>query len=412
MMTIKRDICSVYMCIELEKILSPSRFSYEDTVNFRKYTVHKVCIPVVSRPVWTGVHKNEFALDSNKYVMTFSRPFFDKYSFHTFGSLIINIPGKVLKDICKDAEDYANYSVFIVDYKGNTIFNGPGENGSEPLERGYLNDILNGKLRENTFGFKIAGSNYLVKYLYSKDKKWVYIAEVPIDYLFENSAQVKSYVFLALLLSLVMSAIAAYLASGHFTVPFKKMIISMKMVENGNLDVKTGIRNKSEIGMLSGSFDNMIKEIKSLVKKVELEHELKRKEELNTLQAQITPHFLYNSLYAIKCLACIKKDSEIEEMTDSLIELLQLSISKNTVYIHIGEEIDIVKKYMLLQNFRYGNKISVKYEYDDDVLKYFVLKMVLQPLVENSIFQRIGIYMFWVALKILVQLELRHYTRN
>ena len=385
-MMFKKDIGSIYMCVEPDMIFSPNNFGSRDEMNYKNYLVYRNCIGSVSVPVWTSVHENEFSSDESRNVLTFSRSLYDNDEFQPFGSLIINIPVQVLKETCKINASSTNYNIFIIDKKGNTVFNSLGKKGSENIPRGYLNHVVTVKETESTFRYKADGRNYLVEFIHSKDREWIYIAEVPIDYLMENSTQVKSYIITILLAALIVSFAAAYLISAYFTGPLRKMIKTMHLVEMGDFQVKTGIGNRSEIGLLSQSFDHMIEEIRNLIYKLGVEHEEKRKEELNTLQAQITPHFLYNSLNAIKCMARIQKVSGIEEMTTSLIELLQMSISKRTVYITISEEIALTRKYILLQNFRYGNKFSVTYDYDDDVLKYLTIKMVLQPLLENSLF--------------------------
>ena len=129
----------------------------------------------------------------------------------------------------------------------------------------------------------------------------------------------------------------------------------------------------------------MIHEIQELLIRLEQENVKKRQAELNTLQAQITPHFLYNSLNSIKSLARMHNDDLIYKTATSLIGLLQLSISKNTVYITIQEEIQMIQHYMTLQNIRYQDKIKVLYEIDEQWLDCYTVKLVLQPLLENSI---------------------------
>lgn len=384
-MAMNKDICSIYMCIEPDMIFSQNNISSKDEIDFMNYVVHKNCKKDISKPTWTGVHENEFEADPNRSVFTFSRPFYDKQSFKPFASFVINFPVKVLDNITKTSLNDSRNNIYIVDRKGKTFYNSKTENNAKTISGDYLNKILNSNKAENTFNYKVGETNYMVKSISSKDGKWIYIAEVPLDYLLQNSSQIRKYLIVVLAASLVLSVFAAYCISAYFTVPLRKMVKTMKQVEKGNFDAVIGIRNKSEIGELSGSFDNMTGAIKNLIIRLDSEHRQKRQEELNTLQAQITPHFLYNSLNSIKCLARIQNADGIEEMTTSLIELLRMTISKKNLYIRVGEEIEMVKQYLMLQKLRYGDRFSVKYECDEDVLSFMTIKMILQPLVENSI---------------------------
>lgn len=388
-MTINKDICSIYMCIQPDTVFSSSSVSSKDEANFESYVVNKSYGIEISIPVWIGIHENEFQLDTNRRVFTFSRTFYEKVSYKSFATLVINIPEKVLDDIASPALNDSRNNIYIIDSSGGMFYDSNGVSDSKAVEREYFKNILNGNETEKTFSYKTGTSSYVVKSIRSEDEKWIYIAEVPLDYILQNSSQIRKYLTGVLAVSLALSVFAAYWISSYFTVPLRKMAGTMKIVEKGNFDVSIGIRNKSEIGELSGSFDNMTREIKNLITKLDFEHLQKRKEELNTLQAQITPHFLYNSLNAIKCLARIQKADGIEEMTTSLIELLRMTISKKNLYIKVGEEIEMVKHYLMLQKLRYGDRFSVKFECDEEVLDYMTIKMVLQPLVENVIFHGI-----------------------
>ena len=133
----------------------------------------------------------------------------------------------------------------------------------------------------------------------------------------------------------------------------------------------------------------MIEKIKELMLQNNKEQELKRKNELKALQAQINPHFLYNTLDSIVWMAESKKSEEVVLMTSALAKLFRTSISKGEEVISINNEIEHIKNYLIIQKIRYKNKLDFEIDVDDEILHNKVLKIILQPLVENSIYHGI-----------------------
>lgn len=133
----------------------------------------------------------------------------------------------------------------------------------------------------------------------------------------------------------------------------------------------------------------MILEIQKLIQQTVEEQRIKRKAELNVLQAQVKPHFLYNTLDAMGYLALSGKSEELYESLEALGSYYRISLSKGQEVITINEEIDIVKSYLILQKLRYGEIFNVNYDIDERAYDYKIPKLVLQPLVENAIYHGI-----------------------
>lgn len=140
-----------------------------------------------------------------------------------------------------------------------------------------------------------------------------------------------------------------------------------------------------EIGRLSEEFNHMLDQIQELIAKVIEEERLKKDAELESLQYQITPHFMYNTLNSIKYAALLKGEHKIGGLIEDFIELLQASISKKGMFVALAEEIHLVENYMRLQSMRYEEEIMVSYQIPEEVQGYFVPRLMLQPLVENAI---------------------------
>ena len=177
--------------------------------------------------------------------------------------------------------------------------------------------------------------------------------------------------------------------------PITDLQTEMEKVGKGVLDIELKDNDKlarDELGVLTVGFIDMVQRLKKLIDDVyhsrikEKELEFLRKEaELNALQQQINPHFLYNTLETIFWAAQLKGEDEIAEMVTALGDFFRTSINKGLEYLSIDEEISNVKNYVYLQKIRFGNRFEVKWDIDENILKYKTIKLILQPIIENAI---------------------------
>ena len=144
-----------------------------------------------------------------------------------------------------------------------------------------------------------------------------------------------------------------------------------------------------EVGMLGRSFNNMLMQITKLIGLVEKEQRQKREAELRSLQAQIKPHFLYNTFDTILWLARKSGAHEVTEVVDSLSRLFRIGLSKGNEVITLMEEFEHVKSYLIIQKTRYKEKLNYSIAIDPSLHSLYVLKLILQPIVENAIYHGI-----------------------
>jgi sensor histidine kinase YesM len=178
-------------------------------------------------------------------------------------------------------------------------------------------------------------------------------------------------------------------AIDYLVKPLLEIAAVTKLVAGGNLSVRANSGYKDEIGELARGFNNMLDKINNLIAKVYQEEDKKREAELKALQAQINPHFLYNTLNTIRWMAVIQKADNISKMIVSLIKLLELSGKRVGKFISIEQELEHAQNYIYLQKIRYNDKFEVEYDIDENLLKYKIIKFVLQPIIENAIFHGI-----------------------
>ena len=185
------------------------------------------------------------------------------------------------------------------------------------------------------------------------------------------------------------SVVAAWALSRSIYTPIKKLHDVTKTITQNDLQALVTGDNVDEITELGMSFNIMIGKIRELLDSKIKEQENLKKAEMRALQSQINPHFLYNTLDTIIWMAESKKTDQIVEVVSALSNFFRISLSKGKDWITIGEEVERVKSYLTIQKIRYRDIMDFKIEVDEKVSDHTVLKLILQPLVENAIYHGI-----------------------
>lgn len=276
--------------------------------------------------------------------------------------------------------------ITVLDSKGKLIFGSP-EAAAKYQEKNfrqlYLRD-WGSQLR------KIEGKKELVVYRAVSFCGWKVIFSIDYALLQKENMTIRNII---LVLGVFLLAGAIYLAvhfSKKVSAPVQILCNSMKEVEEGNLEIAIRLRSMQEFNRLAASFNRMVEQIRLLMDNIYEVQQKKRQAELNALQAQINPHFLYNTLDSLRWLAKIHHIDEIAKIISALENLLRASISKTSDLIPISEEIENVRNYLAIQSFRYGNNFSVTFSVDPSVTGYLTPRFILQPIVENAIYHGVG----------------------
>lgn len=167
--------------------------------------------------------------------------------------------------------------------------------------------------------------------------------------------------------------------------PIKNMTNTVEKVSKGDLSLRVDVTTEDEIGTLCREFNHMLDNLEDLIARVIEEERLKKDAELEALQYQITPHFMYNTLNSIKYAALIKGEKELGALIGDFVELLQASINKKGTFISVADELHILKNYIHLQEFRYQGSFDVEYDIAKEACGCYIPRLILQPLVENAI---------------------------
>jgi two-component system sensor histidine kinase YesM len=185
---------------------------------------------------------------------------------------------------------------------------------------------------------------------------------------------------------LIFSMITAWMISGSITKPIRELHKTTRVIAAGNLDVRVENKNVDEIAGLSMSFNVMIEKIKELIENSKKEQENLKKSELKALQAQINPHFLYNTLDTIVWMAEANKTEQVIEIVKAFSNFFRITLSKGRDWISVRDEVEHIRSYLIIQKIRYRDILDFEIKVSEEILDYKILKLTLQPIVENALY--------------------------
>lgn len=339
---------------------------------------------------WYPMQENYFSeikLDNlrERYVEIASRAIFRPETGEYVGIMIFTLFEEAIFEKYSSVKLGKTGELFVIDGKGRLVSHQNKEKLANPvMDEDLIRSVLNNK--NHVLTLTKNHMSMLVINKVSSVNGWITVGVVPIAEITNKVNKIFSVVIFITFFSLAVSITLILFTANGIVNPIRVIIKAMEEVEKGNLDVTVNIKGEYETSNLGKYFNSMLSRIKHLIQE-EYELEKKKKEaEFNVLMAQINPHFLYNTLEAIVWKARSVKAFEISEMASSLGKLFRIAINRGTVIVPVREEIEHVKAYINIQKIRYGNKfdfaIHIK---DENIVNYKMLKLVLQPLVENAL---------------------------
>ncbi len=195
----------------------------------------------------------------------------------------------------------------------------------------------------------------------------------------------RNFIFGFFGLVVLIMLLPAYRMSERVYAPVRRLKQAMQRVSEGDLSARASVTTRDEIGQLAEGFNEMVDRVEQLIDDLVNEQMGKKEAKLEALQYQITPHFMYNTLNSIKYAAILQGNEQVGEQLTAFIELLQASIRRSGAFITVQDEMRMVKNYVSLQQFRYGDALRVTYDLSEEAQPCCVPRLLLQPLVENAI---------------------------
>ena len=332
-------------------------------------------------------HVQNAIQSSYKWVITLSRALVNNQTGEREGLFFVDLNYSAISDLCNNNSIEEKGYIFVLDAEGNIVYHPKQQLMYGGLKTENIDAIMEG--REDSLIIDEGGDSKLYTMSKSKRTGWTVVGAVYTSELLKNNEQAQMwYLLVASILLLAVIGISSII-SREITKPIRSLRDSMRKVQNGQFDTHVEVITENEIGSLGRSFNLMTSEIQALMEQNVYEQKQKRKSELKALQAQINPHFLYNTLDSIIWMSEAGENDEVVEMTSALARLLRQSISNDKEEVELEKEIEYVKNYLTIQKMRYKDKLEFFIYVDPRVAHVPIIKLVLQPLVENAIYHGI-----------------------
>ncbi len=368
-----------------EALINQGRARLNPYINVSELAWYQEAEAAGGETVISSSHVQNAIFGSYDWVVTLSRNISRKDDPEAGGIFFVDLNYSAISDLCERLSLGNRGYIYILDENGGIVYHPQQQLIYSGMKKELITEVM--ETKESSFLSK-DGRLYTVSR--SEQTGWIVVGVSMVPELMHRADEARK-IYLVIALALFLAALAlAYLLSDEITKPIKALEKSMKEVEKGNFaHAALDVREENEIGHLSRNFNMMTEEIKNLMVQRDREQQIKRRSELKALQSQINPHFLYNTLDSIIWMAEWGKNQEVVRMTSSLAKLLRRSISNEQEVVTVAEEAAYTETYLSIQKMRYKDKLEYEILVDPEIMQEKVIKLILQPLVENAIYHGI-----------------------
>ena len=301
------------------------------------------------------------------------------------GVLLVDMNYSSIKQLLEKAnQDISKEYIYLMDRNGEIIYH-PKQN---LIRTGLLSEDNReaSGYEDDTIRERFMGEKRMVTVKTISYTGWKLVSIVPMETFSMGMEETRYLVILLVTLALLATVVLNQLVSARIAKPLKKLNDSVKEWESGNLNPDIYVGGSLEVVHLGKTLQSTVSQIHQLMKDIVTEQEEKRKSELDALQSQINPHFLYNTLDSIVWMITGERYKEAVFMTTQLGSLFRVSLSRGKTIISIEDEIRHAKNYMGIQKIRYKNAFQVIFQVEPEVEQCCTVELVLQPLLENAIY--------------------------
>lgn len=325
---------------------------------------------------WTAPDENDNVLTAVRNIRRYQ-----DLSLESLGTLAIRI------DVNRLFSDYVNG----IDHEDATFIILKGDDEIVYPEQAQLDLQTLTDLRDQEHRYKIVredGKAYFLTYRSSAFTDWTYFTAMPYDTIFYTTDRAKTIVLVVYLALFLIAVVVVLQLSKRITDPLEKLTLKMRRVQLGNFDyIEDGneVIAMDEVGQIQRHFRIMLQRINELIQENYVKQLTIKDTQFKALQAQINPHFLYNTLESINWMAKMSKQEQISQMVESLGALLRLSISEKESVISFQRELDIVNHYLVIQKLRFDERLDFSLQVPEHLTSCSVPKLSVQPIIENAI---------------------------
>jgi two-component system sensor histidine kinase YesM len=342
-------------------------------------------LAVKGKVVITGVRRQQQFLNQRSPVITVARLLYNK-NLVPIGVVAIDVSPKFIDKLVKTLA-LPNIQVTVTDDHSDVVY-ASNSKWSQVLFD-YTTEL---PAYENTFVHNVNlpvknGKDALIGVMNTNEySKWSTFFLMERSALFKESAMIRNLTIGITVILTFLFICISWLLAKVMSRPMEELMRWMKKLQMGSFDLPNAMARQDEIGKLYINFGNMVMSLKEMMHSIEEKEKKKRQAELYALRSRINPHFLYNTLNSIRMLAIIQQSSVIANMIQSLNALLKVNMKMEKELITVREELFILDHYVQIMKLRYTNQFEFVIRIDDRFMDFLVPPLILQPLVENSIF--------------------------
>lgn len=299
------------------------------------------------------------------------------------GVILIDLKLRVIAETAQDVRLGKTGYLTVVDGEGELIY-APPDPYIEQIPLEHLDPAGSG-----TYSERIGGQDFQFVYRHATFPDWTTVGIFPMAESAAEMREIRFYVVSFVFIVCLLGMTASFYLAHSISRPIGQLASFMQKAQSGDLTIRHWSDRTDEIGLLGRQFNAMLLQIHRLLSLTELQERQKREAELRSLQAHIKPHFLYNTLDTIHWMARRREAEDIAEMAESLSKLFRIGLSKGNDIIPLNDEIEHIRSYLQIQHVRYQNKLDYTLRIDPRIQDVHVLKLILQPIVENAIYHGI-----------------------
>ncbi|MFD2116104.1 sensor histidine kinase [Paenibacillus yanchengensis] len=358
-------------------------------VNIRNQEWYQRSVSNPKKVMFYGQQKSsEFFGGNHHYLSTVVAPT-ELYSTYQVAAMVFLFQDNKIQSVLQSRVQSAEQIIILDEHNSIVATNNTQYYTVELMKLPHMQQVQ--EANEGYFKTIINNEEVFLIYLTS-NLGWKYVKLVSYKDVTGQSNQIFYQTMLIIIVSVLIFIVLSLIWVRSIAHPIESLVKEMRAMKKGNLHSNIVASGPLEVHVLGESFNSMIARMKQLIKEKEEKETQKTQAELAALQSQINPHFLVNTLNAIKIMAVMSKADHIKEMTEALTKLLSSTFNRGGLYTRVDEEIELLHHYMHIMKVRYGDTFNFTVHVHPEASELFIIKLLIQPLLENAIIHGVAGY--------------------
>lgn len=380
--TVTNLLVPSYLSIVVDDVYAYTNYR---NINWNAELLQELQTEIMNNPrfgiYWIGVHPNymEAGNETVPYVVSIAGALELTEKHKAF--ILISVHEAEVRSLLNERTFDLQQDIMLVDVKGTVVSHNKQDLTRKPFP--FAAELQ-------------AGGGYRLVQYHEKDYvmvsqpfsygDWTIVSLIPQRRAIGNIQNIITNTLIALILFFLLFLLLLIVLVSLLTKPLKRLNYVMEQVKVGNLQIRSGLKGRGDLEQLGQSWDAMMDTVEQMIEKIKFVEKGKRKAELEMLQAQINPHFLFNTLNSVRLRISLNGDEESSKILQTLSMLLRMTFNRKDEFVTLQKEVEVVRHYLQLMNFKSNATIQLEEDLEQDTLDFKVPRFFLQPLIENSIF--------------------------